>query len=222
MFTTSTLNKKKLQETIDELSTQTDVNGTTIDPGIITTVALLNMHGFPTYSSCEGHVDKAKPYGWIKFITPTEAAERALQANGASIYYLLSEKAHETANRKTKARFGNQETWDKKADEFYGQIVRETLRRHINYNYYVDISEKIRTERKELREKINDFLYEFLSFQRNSVTISKTGSVKILFASENEISLGPINDLSLEQKKVLKNRSQKLITVFNEFLEYSF
>lgn len=45
--------------------------GCPIDEGIRETVVALNLLGFPTSQSCEGHLDHGCPYPWIDFETGT-------------------------------------------------------------------------------------------------------------------------------------------------------
>ena len=46
----------------------TDKLGTPIDPGIFETVVVLNLLGFRTFQSCEGHLDHGSPYPWVTMI----------------------------------------------------------------------------------------------------------------------------------------------------------
>lgn len=47
----------------------TDGMGCTIDEGILKTVVALNLLGFPTCQSCEGHLDDGLPHPWVDFET---------------------------------------------------------------------------------------------------------------------------------------------------------
>ncbi|HEU5382600.1 MAG TPA: hypothetical protein VFV38_44905 [Ktedonobacteraceae bacterium] len=46
-----------------------DRTGCSIDGGILEAVVALNLLGFPTCQSCEGHLDGGLPYPWIDFET---------------------------------------------------------------------------------------------------------------------------------------------------------
>ena len=46
----------------------TDKLGTPIDPGIFETVVVLNLLGFRTFQSCEGHLDHGCAYPWVTVI----------------------------------------------------------------------------------------------------------------------------------------------------------
>src|SRR5579875_1408348 len=61
------------QQACDALAQLTDAPGTPIDPGIVETVVLLILLGFPTVQSCEGHLDHSTAYPWVM------VAEHALQ-----------------------------------------------------------------------------------------------------------------------------------------------
>ena len=52
-------------ETSENLSHVTDRLGKHIDKGIFDTVVALNILGFDTDMSCEGHLDHGLPYPWI-------------------------------------------------------------------------------------------------------------------------------------------------------------
>lgn len=43
----------------------TDKLGREMDPGILETVVTLNVAGFATVQSCEGHLDHGTPYPWV-------------------------------------------------------------------------------------------------------------------------------------------------------------
>ncbi len=47
--------------------------GKPIDPGVKDTVVVLNLLGFATIRSCEGHIDWGRGYPWIDFAIPAAA-----------------------------------------------------------------------------------------------------------------------------------------------------
>ncbi len=55
-----------------EIDSITDGLGLGIDPGIKTTVIVLNLLGFKTSQSCEGHIGRGLPYPWIDFETENQ------------------------------------------------------------------------------------------------------------------------------------------------------
>lgn len=54
------------QQASEEAEHITDKLGKKIDQGIKETVIALRACGFPTQSSCEGHLDRALPYPWVE------------------------------------------------------------------------------------------------------------------------------------------------------------
>lgn len=72
-LTTNTINqvrsiKKELWNSMTtDVESWTDALGMPIDPKIKETVIVLNLLGFKTSQSCEGHIDWGNPYPWISF-----------------------------------------------------------------------------------------------------------------------------------------------------------
>ncbi len=60
---------RKWREVNRRLRTVTDGNGMPIDPGIYETCVILNVLGFTTEMSCEGHLDHSLPYPWVRIIS---------------------------------------------------------------------------------------------------------------------------------------------------------
>src|SRR5216683_6860035 len=56
------------EEGRSEVSRFTDRLGSPIDEGIFDTVVVLNLLGFRTFQSCEGHLDHGCPYPWVDVI----------------------------------------------------------------------------------------------------------------------------------------------------------
>ena len=63
----STINtpEQQYEEMCKRVATFTDKLGATIDDGIFDTVVALNLLGFHTFQSCEGHLDHGYPYPWV-------------------------------------------------------------------------------------------------------------------------------------------------------------
>ena len=57
----------KWNDMADEVAHWTDGLGMPIDPKIKETVIALNIMGFETSQSCEGHADRGLPHPWIHF-----------------------------------------------------------------------------------------------------------------------------------------------------------
>jgi hypothetical protein len=59
MLVVSTFKEAQWQEAEAHFRTVTDLLGMPVDAGILETVIALNLSGFPTSSSCEGHMDRS-------------------------------------------------------------------------------------------------------------------------------------------------------------------
>lgn len=57
-------------EASEKFSHVTDKIGKPIDKGIFDAVVALNILGFDTYQSCEGHMDHGLPFPWIDITLP--------------------------------------------------------------------------------------------------------------------------------------------------------
>jgi hypothetical protein len=79
---------KKQQQWLDmekEVHSWTDKLGMPIDLGIKDTVIVLNLLGFKTSASCQGHLDWGLPYPWIDFET-TDQEVKNLMEKQQSVY----------------------------------------------------------------------------------------------------------------------------------------
>ncbi|HEU5383148.1 MAG TPA: hypothetical protein VFV38_47720 [Ktedonobacteraceae bacterium] len=74
----------------------TDRLGCPIDEGILETVIALNLLGFPTAQSCEGHLDRKYPSPWIDFFIE-DCPEWYNQAQAESCREGLSAEEEEAA-----------------------------------------------------------------------------------------------------------------------------
>lgn len=72
MLQTSIEQKANIQQDYtamyERVSTFTDKLGTSVDSGIFETVVALNLLGFQTLQSCEGHLDHGCSYPWVMII----------------------------------------------------------------------------------------------------------------------------------------------------------
>ena len=57
---------QQFHEKLEELKTVADGMGKGIEPGIIEACAALNLLGFMTEQSCEGHLDWGEPTPWVR------------------------------------------------------------------------------------------------------------------------------------------------------------
>lgn len=103
--------KNKLQDTTDGL-------GKKIDKQIFDTILYLNVRGFTTTSSCEGHLDRGNAYPWVEFSLTTD-----------SEFDLLNERKDELRNllADTDNNYRSKKVLDKKkeADILSDQLVNK-------------------------------------------------------------------------------------------------
>jgi len=70
------LTKEQLWQNMEkEVASWGDALGMPIDPEIKKAVIVLNLLGFKTEQSCEGHIDWGLPYSWISFDTSDKEIE---------------------------------------------------------------------------------------------------------------------------------------------------
>lgn len=62
-----------------EVDSWVDALGKPIDINIKETIIILNLLGFKTSQSCEGHMDWGRPYPWVSFSTEDVDIEKLLQ-----------------------------------------------------------------------------------------------------------------------------------------------
>ena len=60
--------ERQYEEMCKRVATFTDKLGATVDDGIFDTVVTLNLLGFHTFQSCEGHLDHGYPYPWVTIL----------------------------------------------------------------------------------------------------------------------------------------------------------
>ncbi len=87
------------QEACAEVARLKDRLGTPVDEGIFETVVLLNLLGFRTSQSCEGHLDHGAAYPWVDVVDPAHSSvftkewlrvcelERQAQQSGTAAAY---------------------------------------------------------------------------------------------------------------------------------------
>lgn len=87
--------KQRWDEMAREVESWVDGCGMPIDENIKDTVIVLNLLGFKTRQSCEGHLDHGRSYPWISF--DIEDAEFELLINEAREVGLKTEEAEKAA-----------------------------------------------------------------------------------------------------------------------------
>lgn len=87
----ASIKKEQWQKMEHEVASWADALGRGIDSGIKNTVIVLNLLGFKTEQSCEGHSDGGEAYPWVSIITQDDEID-ALRTNISSIYRQIEEK----------------------------------------------------------------------------------------------------------------------------------
>ena len=82
--------KYKYNSKMKGLNKLADRLGCGLDEGIKETVALLQLLGFPTISSCEGHSDHGNPAPWVMFSASGEPKWRYV--NQEKVYEIIGKK----------------------------------------------------------------------------------------------------------------------------------
>lgn len=77
-----------------QVNSWVDGQGKPIDSGVKKIVIVLNLLGFITEQSCEGHLDWGRPYPWIRFATESDEVT-ALRNETIDIYKRIKEKESE-------------------------------------------------------------------------------------------------------------------------------
>lgn len=86
--------RQRWDEMVREVDSWTDALGMPIDEKIKDTIIVLNLLGFKTQQSCEGHLDSGRLYPWISFeIEDAELELLTNQARELSIAIQEEEKA---------------------------------------------------------------------------------------------------------------------------------
>lgn len=89
------LTKKELWQKMEqEVATWGDALGKGIDVRIKDTVIVLNLLGFKTEQSCEGHIDWGRPYPWVR-IASRDSEINNLRKKALNIFTSIEQKESE-------------------------------------------------------------------------------------------------------------------------------
>lgn len=154
-----------LQEIEEVVDTITDGLGLPIDAGIKKTVAALQLCGFPTTASCEGHMKRALPFPWVDIGTDSREENIVLQC---AIQFLI-EKFYSTRERDLCAiqigfSFGD--------DSFRIQSVNESNGHFGVHNMDTMIRDQEILNR--LREEMNEFAKFLVLFDSQTRELSQS------------------------------------------------
>lgn len=88
-----------------EVATWGDALGLGIDPAIKKMVIVLNLLGFKTTQSCEGHIGWGRPYPWVSITTSTPELE-ILNNDALNLQKLINDKEAEIQKKYPELPFG--------------------------------------------------------------------------------------------------------------------
>ncbi len=221
------ISKRKLfEEKLEYFSHKTDGLGKEIEPGIIEQVTYLNLLGFHTSASCEGHIDGwAYPFGYILFGTENEF-------KSDFIINKIDNELRDNAFRLEKERFpefdGSPETYSQEIDDFFFKNIDEGFKKHPQYNEYlteqVKENKKIEFEKNKVINLIEDFKIAFPEYGDKIYINKDLASPNIYFTNEANYQLF-YNNLIEKEPRILEtsqNESIKTMTAFNKFLKQKY
>ncbi len=94
----SSAKKERWEAMEKEVHSWGDALGMGIDPQIKKTVIVLNLLGFKTTQSCEGHIDRALPYPWVRITTETPEIEKLIKERN-DLWAIAHKKETEIAKK---------------------------------------------------------------------------------------------------------------------------
>ncbi len=209
--------KQKFKEFLNEFTGTTDACGIAIDKGILNVVIYLNLLGYTTDQSCDGH---KYGFAFLTFKTPTETKEDLLSKSKSSIYWNTHNHARNIANKAVEDKYGELDTWNNEINDYWDDIFIIEIDNHPDVLIYKSVIKKTVSEFPALRKNIHELLIEFsnkLSTKNNDFSLSKTGHIRISFISENLRS--QFEFMSITQKKQVNVRSSKNLILFEKFLK---
>ncbi len=116
--------QREWERTLAALDTFADLRGKPIENDIKETVAGLQVHGFPTVGSCEGHADRGLPYPWVDVEEENEPTYR--WENEENMRLSLMAELRISADEINRASQMYDETKEDLLDEaFYAQLPHD-------------------------------------------------------------------------------------------------
>lgn len=201
--------EKIWNEKVERVGKRLDRIGGEMDPGIIETVAALNLHGIPTSGSCEGHLDHGIPSPWIDVVAEQEPKE----------HYNDQDKIYEKVARKhgiavAVMRDGkHQEAWREAciACDASGETEAYKLWEQKNM---------------ELRKKVEELLAEYkgqqLERSPSAASIKQYGGFFRVFTGGKDYDLREkaIKELPRAEQEALALRLREHQAEMKRFMEY--
>jgi hypothetical protein len=197
--------EKKWNEALSRVEKITDARGMPIDPGIKETVVAFLVNGFDTEGSCEGHIDRARPYPWID----------------------IAREPQSDKFKEDKKVLTNQ-IKDKKYETFFD--IPETDKEL--YSKFIELRNNVISYNKEVENKMRSLLDDFYSFHKpisedyiltllESWRIEPVSGAGLGKDNWREFEL-KINSMTPEEKSNYLKNSQNEMKVFTEFLKGRF
>ena len=205
--------KLKLEAMRKVLENTGDALGRGLDKGIVETCALLNILGYPTSGSCDGHGTHC---AYLCFNTPTGQAD---DENPNSAMTIVSNDSRKVADEKLIEKFGKNyieslTSWPDNVSDYWDEVRMEIRDNHPLHEEYQKSVDAFFRERDDLVARITDLKNEFLDSigePRDSMYVFDN-SGRLEFLSENEYH----NEI-LTKETV--DRSSWLLHKFETFLK---
>lgn len=187
---------------------------------IIDVVVYLNLLGYFTTGSCEGHLNHADPYGYIQFGTPARVRE---DANPKSIYWDVFNTARNETFRWEKEMFpfydGTIKTFTPEIEKFFDVTFEEEVRKHPYYSKYVriekEMAEEVPKEKERITLLLDEFVKEFPEAVDRICTSDSFAFANIYFTSKENLK----KEFQEKQKISMKTESDKTVELFKRFLK---
>lgn len=219
----NTSKEKIFKEKLEYFSHIVDGLGKGIEEGIIEQVTYLNLLGFHTAASCEGHTDgTAYPFGYILFGTENVFNEDFIVNK---VYNEVRNKAFELEKEKFPDFDGTPETYSQEIDDFFMKNTEEGLKSHPLYDECLVEMVKEKENLVLEKEKIGNLLVEFESifpeYKGKIYTDINIPTPNIYFASEADYKLFRDNSVKKETTalETSKKQSVEVMNMFNIFLK---
>ncbi len=204
---------------LDYFSNQiVDGLGKGIEPGILEQVVYLNLLGFYTTTSCEGHIDShGYPFGYIKFGSPQENDSRLLSN---TVFNEVRNRAFQLEKEKFPDFDGSSEKYTADIDDFFHKNMEEGLQNHPLYNDYLketsEINHFTQLEKAKIINLVEEFKQSFPECQEDIYIDSELAMPNIYFTNKDSYALFN-NDRTNNSTELRNDIHQKSILVMNRF-----
>lgn len=180
----------KWQAMEEEVSQWGDGMGLGLDEGVKETVAALNLLGFVTRQSCEGHMDWGRDHPWIDFPLNTDLIEMSEECNRLMAIW------HEEEDKLDKEQL-HDEDFNTSPETYNFRVARDTLFAYIK-------------EYDRVRTKIDHSLHPYLEkfYQNHFVSYD----AMLIIESDNLTNRGSAFQIFRTESE----REQKLLIYQNE------